>query len=400
VPVKQDQFEAPYYVKALAMAIPAMMLGWQISGWIFFLPGAVAGHADFRHLYTAGYMLRTGDSHRLYDPELQRQIQNVIVSPMYELPFNHPAYESLFFVPLSLLPYKSAYFAFLLMNLAAFGAAFAFVLRRLLEDAAVAWKFLPIAICISFIPVGAAFMEGQDSIFLLLFLCLSFASLQRDREFAAGALSGLTVFKFQIALPIAVLFLCWRRWRFVSGFAASSAALAALSLAITGIDEAKIYVDLLLSHRFDAVIPPSKMMNLHGFVYRLAAAHIKPESVALLTALLSVILIAWVVRAGSTLEAETQFPLAILVAAAVSYHMFVYDDAILLIPIALALSGAIQKAEEQAWILALCGLLFVLPFFGSLAFLFVIPLCLLPVYFLSHRPKTRPPLLTLMAFYV
>src|SRR4051812_23472750 len=75
---------APYYVKAVAMALPAMMLGWQISGWIFFLPSAIQGRADFRQLYTAGYMVRTGHATELYDYAAQMRFQDTLASPMYQ----------------------------------------------------------------------------------------------------------------------------------------------------------------------------------------------------------------------------------------------------------------------------------------------------------------------------
>src|ERR1035437_4232968 len=90
--------DAPYYVNALAMALPAAMLGWQIAGWIFFLPAAMQGRADFRQLYTAGYMVRTGHSRELYDFAAQKRFQDATVSrEQVALPFIRPAYQALLF---------------------------------------------------------------------------------------------------------------------------------------------------------------------------------------------------------------------------------------------------------------------------------------------------------------
>src|SRR5262245_17712940 len=74
--------EPPYYVKALAMGIPAILIGVQISAWIIFLsfPDAIWIRADFRDIYTSGYMVRSGYAHQLYDLEVQRQFQNQLVS--------------------------------------------------------------------------------------------------------------------------------------------------------------------------------------------------------------------------------------------------------------------------------------------------------------------------------
>src|SRR5713226_405843 len=92
--------QTSHWVKPLAMGLPAVMLGLQISGWIFFLPGAIQGHSDFRHLYTAGYMVRTGHRGELYDYGVEQRFQDDLVSrEAVALPFNHLAYESLIFIP-------------------------------------------------------------------------------------------------------------------------------------------------------------------------------------------------------------------------------------------------------------------------------------------------------------
>ena len=68
--------EPPYYLKALVIGIPAIVLGLQISGWIGFLPVIRDGHADFRNLYTAGYMVRSGHGHDLYTYSEQKKFQD------------------------------------------------------------------------------------------------------------------------------------------------------------------------------------------------------------------------------------------------------------------------------------------------------------------------------------
>jgi len=155
-------------VKALAMALPAVMLGLQITGWIFFLPGAMKGHCDFRHLYTAGYMVRTGHRRELYDYSAEQKFQNNLVSQeSIALPFNHLAYESLIFVPYSFLSYRSAYFLFLATNALLLGFAMRWMAPRT-SNLRRMFLWLPAAIFFTFLPVVAAFMQGQDSIILLL----------------------------------------------------------------------------------------------------------------------------------------------------------------------------------------------------------------------------------------
>jgi len=380
------------------MALPAIMLGWQISGWIFFLPAAMHGRADFRQLYTAGYMIRTGHSRELYDFAAQKRFQDAVVSPEpAALPFNRPAYEALLFYPFSFVSYKAAYFLFLALNLVLLGASFRMLQPRLTNLAAV-WKPLPMAMFISFIPTGVALMQGQDSILLLLLFCAALLSLEHDAESLAGVLTGFALFKFQTPVPIAILFFAWRRWRFSGGFCAAGAALALLSVWITGIAQAGALVRLLLSldtglgtapNEFQFLVPLKKMMNLHGLTYGIATGHMSQRSTTLLTLTLSAAFLGWVAFAGSRLRREDQFKVAIASAVVVSYYMFVHDLVILLIPISLILSETISCRGKRAWPAAVAACLFVAPALVSSAYLFSILLCLF-VFLWLRKPLERP----------
>src|SRR5216683_5764161 len=111
--------EAPHYVKSLTLGILAVLLGFQISGWVFAIVAVQQGRVDFRSFYAAGYLIRTGRSRLLYDYSSEVSFQNQIVSARnMALPFIHPPYEALIFVPFSYLRFRSAYFAYLLFNVA------------------------------------------------------------------------------------------------------------------------------------------------------------------------------------------------------------------------------------------------------------------------------------------
>ena len=63
------------YLPDLLLGICRMLVGIQLLGWITFFPGALLhGHADFRQLYAAGYMVRTGHAGELYDIRAQTAI--------------------------------------------------------------------------------------------------------------------------------------------------------------------------------------------------------------------------------------------------------------------------------------------------------------------------------------
>src|SRR5713101_5957895 len=134
-----------------------------------------------------------------------------------------------------------------------------------------------------FLPVAATLMQGQDSIVLLTLLSGATASLDRGREFRAGILLGLALFKFQIVIPIALLFLVWRRWRFTAGFSVSALIAGTLSLGLVGLEQSERYARSLISmntglspHANDLSypIPVQFMANLHGLVVGVSGGHL------------------------------------------------------------------------------------------------------------------------------
>ncbi len=163
-------------------------------------------------------MVRSGYAQQLYDFDAQLHFQRLLVGPGdVPLPFNRPAFEALLFVPFSFLSYRAAYFTLVLVNVVLLAICFR-LLRGRLDNLAAVHPALPVAVFAGFLPLAAALMQGQDSILLLTLLTMAMVLLERGRDFGAGLLVGLGLFKLQIVLPLVVLFLVWRRWRFSAGF--------------------------------------------------------------------------------------------------------------------------------------------------------------------------------------
>src|ERR1700720_1497183 len=128
---------------------------------------ALEGHADFRSFYCSGYLVRTGHASQIYDYDAQKRVQNALVAPSdVALPFYHPAYEAMLFVPFSLASYRVGYFLFIGFNLALLVTS-AFLIRPYLFGLASVWRVLPFALLLLFFPTAIALMQGQDSILLL-----------------------------------------------------------------------------------------------------------------------------------------------------------------------------------------------------------------------------------------
>jgi len=347
-----SQFRRTHYVQDILLGILPIVFCMQFLAWLTFLPKALRGHADFRQLYVAGYMVRTGHRTQLYDYAAQTYFQNTLVSnDERALPFIRPAYQALMFVPFSLLPYRTAYLGFLLLNVLLLALAF-LILQPRLRGLSCVWPGLPPALFLGFYPVALALMQGQDSILLLALLAAVLVSLERNRDLTAGALAGVGLFKFQIVVPIVLLFLLWRRWRFVKGFMFSAILVGLLSFITSGWAETVVFVHSLLSVGAGLPAVPGGinfplriniMANLRGLIYGLASLRAPRRWLQATTLLLSSLVVISVRARGRQQRGGDALILAITAGVVVSYYLFIHDLSILLIPIVLTLDRFISR---------------------------------------------------------
>ena len=342
---EKNKLAVHYYVRALALGIPAIFLGLQIAGWIGFVRIIADGHGDFRQLYIAGYMMRSGHAHELYEYSAQKRFQDELISrEQIALPFNHLAHEALLYAPFSVVRYQVGYCAFLVFNLAVLAFSYR-LLRPYLSNLAQVYGWLPWVLLVTFLPVGIALMQGQDSVILFALLIGTFVALHGRQDVKAGLCLGLGIFKFQIVIPIALLHLAWRRWQLSCGFAASSTACILLSFAMVGANQMKAFIRMLISmsvrlssaEQFTYGILPNYMPNLRGLVYGVGSASLSPRTLQLSTFVVSLILFAMACWCGRHLQSTDAFLLGITASGLVSYHLLIHDLTIMIVPLFLVL---------------------------------------------------------------
>jgi hypothetical protein len=155
-----------------------------------------------------------------------------------------------------------------------------------MENLARAWRGLPVLVFLMFYPIALALMQGQDSILLLALLASALLALDHGRELTAGILVGLGLFKMQIVVPIALLFLLWKRWRFLAGFALSGVMVSLISLGVVGVTQTGAYARSLLSvgagvaagaSQFKVPLRVSIMANLRGLIFGLIGVDCRPS---------------------------------------------------------------------------------------------------------------------------
>lgn len=293
-----------------------------------------SGAIDFRGYYTAGYMLRTHNAALLYDYPTEQRLQNTLVAPaQFTLLFFAPPFAALPFALLSFAPYHWALLLFGVFNLVLLVLAVR-VMRPHLPALSARWRLTPALLFLSFLPVGLTLVMGQLSIFLLLVYCLAFVLLESGSALLAGLVFSLALVKFQLALPVALLFLLWGRWRFTLGFLLGAALLTALSAAIVGPHNLSSYfhsitqTSALAGTNLQSTvgIGPRRMANLYGLFFSLAPNN---HLATVLTAFTSLLVLGWATSRRAAL------PLALLVALLVSYHLYPCDLTLLLLPISL-----------------------------------------------------------------
>ncbi|MGA8502770.1 MAG: glycosyltransferase family 87 protein [Candidatus Sulfotelmatobacter sp.] len=357
-----------------------------IHGVLFFKARVLIrqGYPDFTIFYTAGKMLREGLRHNLYDGALQYEVQQTFAAGVRirkgPLPYNHPPFEALIFEPLASLDYPTAYLVWSAINLAILGLL-PFLLRRYIPVLAHYALFVWLLVLLGFFPVLVALLQGQDVILLLLLNALAFAALKRNADTLAGCWLGLSVFKFQLILPLVLILLCWKRSRVVQSFVVTAAVMASISVAITGWAGALRYPWYVL--HFEKFMERGgiavDMPNLRGLLEGWSFSGFPGSHV--ITIALSIGLLVWVSVKGRSrthssqrfhlefdlLEFDLQFSLAMVAAVLASYHAFPYDLSLLVIPVLLVVNYAIETASLQRyrnWALMLpVGLLFLTPIY-------------------------------------
>jgi hypothetical protein len=210
------------------------------------------GGNDFLDLY-AGAKLATDPG--LYDPVRVAQVQLAAagMSGRAFLFSRPPAFAALL-APLALLPYRSAYFLFQALSL------LAVVLAVLLWPASGHRAAVAFACCWS-VPLSAAFANGQDVPFLLLWLSIV-ARLMDRRPGLAGMVAALCMAKLHLFLLVPLWIVSQKRWRLGAGLAGGLLACGAASFALQGPDWIRRYIHLVLNpiqNTDEAAMP-----NLHG----------------------------------------------------------------------------------------------------------------------------------------
>jgi hypothetical protein len=340
--------------------------------------------SDFRIFMTGVEMVRSGQGHDLYDFASQEAVQHRLFPETKTaglLPFNHLAYELLFYAPLANLSYRAGLWTWAGINLILLFAV-VWLLEPYTRNLRLAGGIPLFVLLLAFYPILYVFGEGQDSLLFFFFVALSLRSPGRGWKFVAGFVLALALFKFHLALLIAwFVFLLPRRWRELGGFALGTVVVMAISLAIAGPHMFTNYWGML--SRQETVTPwgfiPWFMPNLRGFLVWGLSRWLEIGQVLPIVLLLSLgiwLVTSWMIwRRSRDFETSTLFALAIPATLLLSYHLHMQDLTIAALPLFVLLDrvavGTLSPVRTKALLIA------TVMFYGFRLTAAVIPMLLL-----------------------
>jgi glycosyl transferase family 87 len=348
---------------------------WSTYAWMLATPGLLDRHGlvkgtDFLHLYTLGSLAREHRGSALYDMAAQSALAQQRVRQAGRL-FFVPLYGpqvSLLFAPLAALPYAGALAVWLMLNTAIYALCSYAVWRTCpnLHSEAMTVFLLALAYPAFFHLI----LWGQTSGLALACFTLAYLALDSKRMISAGLAIGCLIFKPQLGLAAAFVFLLAREWKVV--FAAVASALAQLSAgwAYYGSSVMRDYLDHLIRVRdvFSQLEPrPYQMHSLRSFWAMLLPWPSLAFGLYLVSAIMVVAITFFCWKSVAPLS--LRFSALLVATVLVSPHLTVYD-LVILTPAFLLLADWAAAASGATAGQSLGPLLFAcyaLPLLGLLA---------------------------------
>jgi len=190
-------------------------------------------------------------------------------------------------------------------------------------------------------------------------------------------------------IPIALLYLIWRRWRFVFGFASLALAETVASIWLVGTSQFITYARSLITLGggvHEVTKPVANLMaNLHGLVFGLTGGNLPGFWIVAVTAILSgIVLLLAAFSHRMDARSGDAFLIAVTACALVSYYLLIHDLSIMLIPVAVSLDRNIAAeaiGHQPGRLMArAAALMFVAPVCESFIpfhfYIVALPLCI------------------------
>ncbi len=337
----------------------------------------LAGVSDFPCFYSAGKLVVFGQGSSVYSYQAEAAAQAGFIKQIASLtsrhgplPFVFPPFTLLIFAPLAMLPYPFALKLWYGLNvclLLVFPFLFRSRLSLSLQQISIAVLCMPL-----FIPASICLVQGQPSILILLLFSLAFLQLERGRQLSAGALLAASAFKPQLLIPLLVALAVATKWKTLTSFFATILLLSGCSMPLVGwrmviefpravVKFGKLPAELYGEH-------PESMPNLRGLIYVAMHPALLDSMLFGLTiamSLLLLLLVTFYFRKYPKFSPDS-YSFLILCALLLSYHAYLHDLVLMLLPFLLLFSAGRQPDAGNLKLVTIlaAGTVFLTPSLG------------------------------------
>jgi hypothetical protein len=325
---------------------------------------------DFLHFYTLGSLALVHRGADLYNLRAQSALaaQHIpAAAGIRYLPL-YPPQVSMFFLPFARLSYPGALTVWLVFSALLYAACCYAVWR-----ACPGLRHHKLSVLILALALPAFWhliAWGQTSALALASFTLAFFALRAQREFLAGLALGCLVFKPQLAVAAAIVFLITLRWRVIAGALLAASAQLATAWLYYGAGPLRQWTRMLLnSPRLLPLLEPRlyQTHSLRTFWTMLIPWPSASLALYILTALMVCALttVCW----RSRMSLPLRYSALLLATVLLAPHLTVYDLVILAPAFLLLADGIIAQPDHPStpYLKLLLYLAFLLPLLGPLA---------------------------------
>jgi len=325
---------------------------------------------DFLHFYTLGSLALDRRGADLYNLPAQSALLSQRVSEgagITYLPL-YPPQVSLFFAPFARLSYPSALIVWLVLSSLIY-ALCCYAVWQVCPNLR-SYGFTVSILALAFPAFWHLVAWGQTSALALAFFTLAFFALRTEREVFAGLALGCLIFKPQLAIAAAIVFLVTLRWKIIAGAFVSAAAQLTAAYVYYGPGPLHDWIRALLNLRNRLPLLEPRLYQTHSL--RTFWTMLLPwPSVSLALHLITALLISATTIAcwRSRTPLRLRYSALLLATVLLAPHLTVYD-LIILAPAFLLLSNWIVGEPNDSatpTLTLLLYLAFAIPLLGPLA---------------------------------
>jgi len=350
---------------------------WSVYLWNMAAPGLRdrAGNlkgTDFLHFYTLGSLALTHRGADLYNMQAQSELaaQRVpAAAGIRYLPL-YPPQVSIFFAPFTHFSYPNALALWLVLSALIYALCCCAVWRVCAELRNHKFTVVILALALAFPAFWHLIAWGQTSALALACFTLAFLALRAQHNFLAGLALGCLIFKPQLGLAAAIIFLLTLRWRVIAGAILSASAQLIAAWLYYGPGPLREWTRMLLNVPRVLPLLEPKIYQTHSLrtFWTLLISWPQLSSILYLSSALMVVALA-VACWRSRISLPLRFSALLLATVLLAPHLTVYD-LVILAPAFLLLSDSLmtQPANSDAASLkTLLYLAYALPLLGPLA---------------------------------